>query len=104
MSFAAMQIYLHMLIYVSAHASEQHKDFLCEVLSVRIVRMMGMIPDLAWYQVEALDLICLMNSVFKCKQSEQGLLRLKSKLPSLFQVCTVPVRCHSQAQESHDCF
>jgi len=28
----------------------------------------------------------MMNSVFKCKQSEQSLLRLKARLPALFQV------------------
>jgi hypothetical protein len=33
----------------------------------------------------------MMNSVFKCKQSEQSLLRLKSRLPALFQVLPRPL-------------
>jgi hypothetical protein len=33
----------------------------------------------------------MMNSVFKCKQSEQSLLRLKARLPALFQVLPRPL-------------
>ena len=69
----------------------------CVRLLVNLMDPDGVDLDMVWlgypphwppdnHQAEALDLICLMNSVFKCKQSEQGLLRLKNRLPNLFQV------------------